>query len=80
MGKGFKTMKWSLFNINDIVYYLGQLYRVMGFGVSGPYEGKLYLRRCGFEHTVGTWGWESYNRPFPVVAWALPSNPLLYHA
>ena len=31
MGKGFTPMKASFFNLHDIVYYMGKLYRVMGY-------------------------------------------------
>jgi hypothetical protein len=80
MGKGFTPMKASFFNLHDIVYYMGKLYRVMGWGLSGPHQGKMLLRLCGWEQCYGNWGWESYNRPFPTTAWVGHGNPFVYHA
>ena len=64
----------------DIVYYFGTLYRVIGYGLEGIYQGLLYLRRCGWESTYGDWGWERYNNPFTVGQWVRPDNPYLYRA
>ena len=57
----------------DIVYYFGTLYRVIGYGLEGIYQGMLYLRRCGWESTYRDWGWERYNNPFTVGPCRNPS-------
>jgi hypothetical protein len=80
MGKGVTPMKSSLFNLHDVVYYLGKLYRVMGWGISGPHAGKLYLRLCGWEYSYGNWGCEYWGNPIPTVAWVAPGSQLIYHA
>jgi hypothetical protein len=69
-------MKTSLYSFWDVVYYVGQLWRVVG---PAP-EGRLHIRRCGWEHSWGTWGWDAYGKPLHVAAEVSPNNPLMYLA
>jgi len=69
-------MRQSLFSYWDIVYYFGQLWRVVG---PAP-DGRLHLRRCGWEHGWGLWGWDTYGQPFNVEAQVSPRSGMLYHA
>jgi len=57
-------MKQSLFSFWDVVYYCGQLWRVTG---PAP-DGRLRIRRCGWEHSQGIWGWDGYGKPIIVGA------------
>jgi hypothetical protein len=69
-------MKRSLFSFWDLVYYCGQLWRVVG-----PAPGdRLHIRRCGWEHGHGLWGWDGYGKPIDVDAQVSPAHGLLYLA
>jgi hypothetical protein len=66
-------MKASLYSFWEVVYYCGALWRVLG---PAP-EGRLHLRRCGWEYSTGLWGWDGYGRPVDVSAMVSPSSGLL---
>ena len=60
----------------SIVYYCGQLWRV-----TGPAPGGLLnLRRCGWEHSHGLWGWDGYGQPINVAAQVRSNHGLLHLA